>query len=166
MNIQAFMYSGITDIDGVIFGENNTTLILYKQAKDSYVVPDGVVSIAPDAFRGRKELKNITMPDSLKHIGEDVFRDCENLTGVVLPNGIEAVDCGAFWDCKNLTSVIIPDSIQYIGEQAFSGCEALQSVVFQGRTYHTTIRESYRGYETRDLPQAFYDAVNNGEAAK
>jgi len=160
MKMETYLYSGITDVDGATFCNNNTVLILYNQTQESYVVPDGVIRMMHDVFRGHKELKNITLPESLKRIGEDAFRGCENLTSIVLPAGMMLVEFGAFWDCKNLTSVIIPDDIEFIGEHVFSGCDALQSVVFKGKTYHTVMRESYRGYETRDLPQEFYKAVN------
>ena len=162
MKIQAFLYSGIETINGVIFAKKST-LILYnpETISNSYMIPDGVENIAPDAFRGHEELTNIILPDSLKHIGEDAFRDCKGLVSITLSNGIEQIDCGAFEDCTNLTSINIPDSVQYIGHDTFDGCHALVEVEYKGKTYNTILCQSHRGYETRDLPTDFYNAVNN-----
>jgi len=163
MELQAFMFSGATPFDAdVVFAADNTILILYKPETkiSSYVIPDGVVKIMPDAFRRHEELTNIAFPDSLEHIGEDAFRGCKGLMSVSLPNGIEQIDCGAFWDCANLTNIIIPDGIKYIGDYAFHGCESLQSVVFKNKTYNAIIRDCYCNRKGRDLPQEFYDFVN------
>ena len=161
MNIQGFMYSGIEIVDGIIFA-GKSTIILYdpETTSDSYVIPDGIAEIAPDAFRGHKELISVTLPDSLKHIGEDAFRDCKGLVSVLLPNGIEQIDCGAFEDCTSLTSITIPDNVKYIGPDTFDGCCSLQWAEYKGKSYYLISCRSHRGHETRDLPQEFYNAVN------
>lgn len=165
MEVQAFVFSGATPFDeDVVFAADNTILFLYKPESQTfkYAIPDGVVRIMPDAFRGHEELTNIIFPDSLKHIGEDVFRGCKGLVSVLLPNGIEQIDCGAFENCANLTSITIPNSVKYIGHDTFEGCYALRGVAFKGKTYETIICQSRFGHETCDLPPEFYDTVNAG----
>ena len=163
MEIQGFIFSGVTTIDGVVFGEDGATLILYEpETQASYVIPEGVVNIAPDAFRGHEELTSIVFPDSIKRIGEDAFRDCTGLVSVSLPNGIEQIDCGAFEDCTCLTSITIPDSVKYIGYDTFDGCYALRGLDYRGKTYNTISFLNRFGHETRGFSKDFYDSVNAG----
>lgn len=46
----------------------------------SIVIPEGIISIWEQAFRGCTSLKSITIPDSVSDIGIDVFDGCRNLT--------------------------------------------------------------------------------------
>ncbi len=64
-------------------------------------VPDGVESIAAEAFAGIRVIR------------------------VSLPEGLIAIDAGAFRDCRMLKQINIPASVLYIGDEAFCNCEKL-----------------------------------------
>ena len=66
------------DIDGIIFTEDMLELIKFPENwnDDTYRVPDGVISIEENAFKG-SNLRKIILPDSIEYIGEYAF----NLTG-------------------------------------------------------------------------------------
>ena len=81
--------------DGALFNKDKTTLfyvpatLLGQQGKKDgrFQVPDSVTYIAPFAFSGCKEIKEIILPDSLKTIGKDAFENCSALTTVYAPAG-------------------------------------------------------------------------------
>ncbi|MBP0958473.1 MAG: leucine-rich repeat domain-containing protein [Oscillospiraceae bacterium] len=116
--------------DGVLFDKNKTTLIKYPANKsgDSYVIPNGVVTIEAYAFVGCRNLTGITIPDGVISIGDDAFVGCRNLTSITIPDGVISIGDNAFWNCPSLTSITIPDSVESIGENAFFLCTSLESI--------------------------------------
>ncbi len=61
--------------DGVLFDKNTTTLLLCLEGKkdSSYAIPDTVVAIADDAFKGCTSLITVTIPGSVTFIGTSAF---------------------------------------------------------------------------------------------
>ena len=66
------------------------------------VVPEGVVSIADNAFAGAKAME------------------------VSLPEGLMSIGNKAFFGCKDLMKINFPDSLVSLGDEAFSGCTDLE----------------------------------------
>ena len=93
------------------------------------IIPNGIVSIAHNAFRGCSGIVSIGIPNSVKSIEEDAFRNCENLSFVDMPDSVTYIGEYAFQGCKNLTSLTIPDSVTSIGVYAFWGCSRLTSLI-------------------------------------
>ena len=62
-------------VDGVLFSRDMKELIRYPRMKNgkAYIVPDGVESIANNAFYNCKFLKSVILPDSVRMIGETAF---------------------------------------------------------------------------------------------
>jgi hypothetical protein len=75
-----------TDIDGVLFDKNKTTLILYPSEKkaSTYSIPSSVMSIGNFAFSGCRNLISISIPSSVTSIGNFTFSRCSSLTSVTL----------------------------------------------------------------------------------
>ena len=92
------------------------------------VIPDGVTSIAQNAFSGCSGLKSVTIPNSVKSIGNGAFSNCSGMTSVTIPNSVTTIGGGAFEYCPNLTSIAIPSGVTDIGYGAFSNCYGLTSV--------------------------------------
>lgn len=68
-------------VDGVLFNETQTTLWIFPAGiKGGYAVPDGVLSIAQDAFNGSVNITGVTMPSSITSIGAGCFYQCYNLS--------------------------------------------------------------------------------------
>ncbi len=73
-----------TSISGVLFNKAGTLLISYPigNAATSYVVPNGVTSIAESAFYTANSLTSIKIPASLATLDDYVFNNAESLTSI------------------------------------------------------------------------------------
>ena len=119
-----------SDIDGVLFNEDKTTLVQYPagNTRKNYTIPDSVTSIDGYAFSGCESLTSVTIPDSVTSIDSYAFSGCESLTSVTIPDSVTSIDDYAFSACESLTSVTIPDSVTSIDNYVFYGCASLTSV--------------------------------------
>lgn len=118
-------------IDGNLYTKDGTVLIQYGTAKKdkSFVIPNGVVRIANEAFMGNEHLVSVTIPNSVCDIGWYAFEGCTSLTNIVLPDSLTEIKDGVFARCESLTSINIPHSVTSIGWDAFYGCKSLQTIV-------------------------------------
>ena len=119
-------------VDGVLFSKDMKTLIQYPQCKpgDSYVVPDTVENIAPDAFAYCTGLKIIVLPEGLRTIGSGAFEWCEALTSIRIPPTVDGIPMYAFFCCYSLEDVVLPDRLDYLGAESFANCVKLKEFVF------------------------------------
>ena len=72
---------------GVLFTKDHSTLVQYpiSLGYTSITFPDQVESIAPEAFRGAVNLKDVVFNENIGSIGEKAFADCVNLKTVRAP---------------------------------------------------------------------------------
>jgi hypothetical protein len=98
-------------VDGVLFNKEKTVLLKYPAGKDgnTYIIPDGVVTIGEHAFSECRNLAAITIPDSVAEIEIGAFQYCEILTDIHIPNSIEIGYC-AFENCTSLKNITISDN--------------------------------------------------------
>lgn len=117
-------------LDGVLFNKDMTALIKYpaKKTDTSYSIPEGVTTIANDAFYYCRSLISVTIPDSVAVIGEWAFYLCDALTSVAIPDSVTSVGQWAFANCSSLISVTIPDSVTVIAGRTFAFCDSLTTV--------------------------------------
>ena len=73
-------------------------------------------------------VSDLIVPDGVISIGYQAFRGC-NLTSVTIPNSVTSIGGYAFLQCSQLMSVTIPNSVTNIGNGAFSGCSSLQYAI-------------------------------------
>lgn len=76
----------------------NGILIKYNGAGGNVVIPDGVTSIAWDAFEGCNNVTGVTIPEGVEIIEENTFYHCENLQNISLPESLKKIEGGAFSD--------------------------------------------------------------------
>ncbi|MDA3925357.1 MAG: leucine-rich repeat domain-containing protein [Kiritimatiellae bacterium] len=115
--------------EGVLFNKDGTDLIYYPQGKqDSYVIPQGVISIHDSAFNWLTTLTTIAMPDSLTSIGNSAFNSCRNLSNVTMGASVSNIGNSAFAYCDNLSAITIPESVNVIGNGAFQSCNSLREI--------------------------------------
>ncbi|MGA2750209.1 MAG: leucine-rich repeat protein [Verrucomicrobiota bacterium] len=122
-----------SSLSGVLFDKGQTTLLEYPGGRvGSYAVPNGVVSIAANAFEACINLTSVTIPDSVTSIAAQTFSACASLTNAVIGDGVTNIGAAAFENCDNLATVTMGDSVSTIGEYAFLNCYKLASVYFEG----------------------------------
>lgn len=160
------------DIDGVLFNADKTVLLCYPNRHgENYVIPDGVVSIAQDAFEDNMYIKSIVMSDTVKNIPSYAFYSCNDLESIVLSKsltsvlngtfkwcrrlkqvtiseGVTSIGKDAFYECSSLQSIVIPNGVTSIGEYAFYGCRLLQRVVIPDGV---TALDKYTFYDCNKL---------------
>ena len=123
----------------------------YNGNDTEVIVPDGIKTIAPNAFSQAASVKKILLPDSVKSIDYATFSYCEKLESINLPEGItfegseHFKNCASlkeiwipdsvvktghslFKECKSLTKVRLPETIRYVNGSLFEGCESLEHV--------------------------------------
>ena len=96
--------------------------VVGSEAAETIIVPEGVTSIAAEAFKDNVTLKNITLPDSLTSIGAYAFAG-SGVVNVTLPAGVREIPDYAFYNAASLTSLTLKDEgvITSIGAHAFDG---------------------------------------------
>lgn len=115
------IYDSREECNAVIETSTNRLLLGCKNT----VIPEGVTSIDPSAFRRCQHLASITIPNSITSIDPGSFHGCSGLKTVIIGEGMRSIGYDAFAGCINLTSINIPNSITSIGLRAFDGCSNL-----------------------------------------
>ncbi len=119
-----------SDIDGVLFNKAGTELVFYPEGRTdtSYVIPDGVTTIADGAFYNCQYLQDITVPESVTSIGVEAFCS-ETIKTVTISENVSglSIDKEAFlW--SSINSIDIPAGVTNIEESAFRECYYLSSI--------------------------------------
>ena len=128
--------------NGTLFTSGGTALLFRSQqaGEKVYTVPQGVTSIAEEAFYGNKKLTRIDLPESLTVIGEGAFRGCTKLEKITVPEKLDFSFTDGVLYGKDDTvllfctpaagkeSFTVPSGVRTVGASAFSGCKALTSV--------------------------------------
>ena len=113
---------------GVLFDKAMTTLLQCPTGLASYAIPNGVTTIADNAFSSCYSLTNVTIGSSVTSIGENAFYNCSYLKSVTIPNNVGSIGWEAFGDCYDLTNVTLGSGVTSIADAAFYGCSSLTTV--------------------------------------
>ena len=135
-------------IDGLLLSKDGKVLLVSPGAKESVLIPDGVMTIGNSAFSNGgistsiivdggtnivveffPSLKLVSIPDSVKSIGESAFKGCSFLESITIPNSVTNVGDFAFSGCSSLAGITIPDSVTSIGKRAFAYCNSMQDII-------------------------------------
>ncbi len=136
-------HNGLSDfvvVSGVLRG--------YRGSSIDISIPEGVIEIGADVFRGQKYLRSVSFPQSVKVISNSAFNGCSSLRSVQIINNLESIGDCAFYGCSSLSNITLPTSLKYIGQCAFAECTSLTKVVIpNGRKAIIFYKES--GYSPR-----------------
>lgn len=132
-----------SSLNGVLFDKAQDTLVECPSGltNNSYAIPDGVVTIAEDAFDYCHNVTRFTIPGSLTNIVGPPFNDCAGLTNICVnaTNPAYSALNGVLFDKAEDTlvqyppgltndSYIIPNSVAIIQGDAFSFCAHLANL--------------------------------------
>lgn len=109
-NTLALNFSGITIADN-LFSFQNVTL---RKKITSVVMPNGLTTLADNAFNGCTSLNNVGWSPALTSIGEDAFFNT-GFTSITIPEGVTSIGKEAFADCASLSSITFPATLQTVG---------------------------------------------------
>ena len=74
--------------------------------------------------------KNSIIPNGVESIAEDAFNHVSGLTSITIPSSVTEIGGWSFW-FTGLTRINIPASVSYIGENPFAGCSELAEIVVE-----------------------------------
>lgn len=112
--------------NGVLYIGN--CLIKADSTATKFVVEQGTVSIAGQAFCDFTNLVEVEIPNSVTIIGTQAFSHCTALSKVVFQqdSALHTLGKWAFEYCSSLTSVEIPNSVTTIDSTTFAFCTLQQ----------------------------------------
>ncbi|MBQ5790239.1 MAG: leucine-rich repeat domain-containing protein, partial [Thermoguttaceae bacterium] len=126
------------NVGGAVLSKDGKTLywVPGRRSLTEYVVPDGVETIAADAFNGFWELKKIRLPKGLKTIARDAFNGCHKLTTITIPASVVEIAPSAFSnsfektftvEAGNATFKVVDGAlVKQNGEKVYTPPRALQ----------------------------------------
>lgn len=116
--------------DGVIYDKDMTTIyeVLQGRIKDTYDMPNSVVSIKPYSFYGCKKIKSVALSPYIDEIPAYAFSYCNGLTSITIPYSVNLIDMKAFENCVNLVDAELPKTVSFIHKTAFDGCSKLNII--------------------------------------
>lgn len=126
-NIGYEVFYGCGNLEQPVY---NSTIFAYmpRSFVGSYIVPDGIKTIANRAFSDCKRLKSVQLPNGLIDILSSSFNYCDSLTSVNIPNSVTNIGSSAFYGCSRLDSISIPNSVTSLDWHSFAGCTGLKYV--------------------------------------
>lgn len=131
-----------SSVAGVLFNQNQTTLISFPEGKaGSYAVPNSVTNIGVYAFTGSSNLTSVALSTNVSSLADYAFYDCRGLTAITVNtnNLWYSSAAGALFDKSQdtliqypadnaATSYTMPNTVTNIGMEAFYGCANLTNV--------------------------------------
>ena len=88
-------------------------------------IPNGIMTIGQNAFKGCAGLTSVIIPNSVTTIGEDAFNNCTGLTFISIGTGLVNIPYYLFEGCENLKTIEINNNIvvskNYSTEEANAG---------------------------------------------
>lgn len=122
-------------IRGVLFEVTDEGRVLEKASTDlsgEYVLPEGTVRIADEAFEGCDKLTGFCTADgSSVALGNRCFKGCTGLKIVKLLGSVTEWGEETFMDCTGIEKIVLGNSdesvIESVGDRAFKGCTGLSA---------------------------------------
>ncbi|MBQ7532072.1 MAG: leucine-rich repeat domain-containing protein [Bacteroidales bacterium] len=120
-------YDSRNDCNAIIVKSTNELAFGCKNT----VIPNTVISIGKNAFKGITGMTTLNIPNSVEIIGDNAFALCFDLTGdLIIPNSVKTIGESAFFQCEGLNGkLIIGESVNYIGDWAFRKCSHVMETV-------------------------------------
>ncbi len=108
--------------DGVLFNKKKTILLSFPRGRNvkKYAIPDGVETIAEEAFRGQPFIEEIVFPDSTIAIEKRAFANCGSLREVHLGKNLKKIGVESFAYTAIERFVLTPNA-RFVKQQTWDG---------------------------------------------
>ena len=146
--------------DGGFVTVGDGILLSYSGQGGNVEVPSYVKSIGPGCFAENSTITGITLPEGLVKIGEEAFRGCKGLSEIIIPETVTTIEDRAFKN-TGIGDVVIPASVKNIGLGAFDTGNAGHMARFMGEDIPIV---SYKNTATRLSAQDLRSAPFKGYA--
>lgn len=110
------------------FVKNGSVLVAYNGSDKVVSIPDGIETIAKDAFLNNTTMEKVIFSASVTRIEPFAFWGCSNLKEVSFGKGLKKIDDYAFANAYGLQKLAIPETISEIGIYAFEDCHYLTDI--------------------------------------
>ncbi|MBR2625001.1 MAG: leucine-rich repeat domain-containing protein [Lentisphaeria bacterium] len=128
---------------GMIFSEDNRTLLKVPEKVTSVVIPSCVTAIGENAFYKCHDLSTLTIPGGVESIGKEAFLWCRRLKQIEISEGVKSIGEKAFANCRNLKKLELPVTAVEIDAEALLGVP--QIILPAG---HPLLQDKRTGYLT------------------
>lgn len=122
---EAKIVAGTASGDGMFDNEDDVIprcAFRWKKSLTSFVYPERVLEIGPEAFSGTTLSGPLIMPNDVKIVGSAAFWN-SNISSIQFSNNLEEIGSMAFSGCKAATGdLLLPHSVKTIGDEAFGYC--------------------------------------------
>lgn len=116
-----------SSIDGLLCDKTGKTILYCPYGKSGIIdIPEGVTTIADDAFSNRSNIICVMIPNSISVLGKNAFYGCSNLEEITLPgDSIYGSDGKPFDCCSKLSEIHFTNATECISAltlKCFSRC--------------------------------------------
>ncbi len=105
------------------------TLTMYKGNKSQVIIPEGVVSIAENAFKNNLLITKVTFSSTVQVIGKSAFAGCVNLLEIENYRSVSTFGDECFYGA-GLESVEIGSNVCLLGNRCFANMPNLNTVTY------------------------------------
>lgn len=141
-----------SDIDGVLFNKEKTTLIKFPACRrGEYTVPESTKRIAEQAFQLTK-LNTVNLNEGLETIGNRAFYNSNTLTAVTIPKTVTSIANEVFARTPKLATVTFaqPSQLESMGTNVFIGNNSLKTITLP-TSLKTTKETFYLCYALEEI---------------
>ena len=109
-----------------------------------------------------KNIKNLVIPDGVTSIQPGAFKYSAGLTSVTIGNDVTSIGNEAFYECSDITSVTIGSNINSVGSKAFANCPEIKEVYCYAKDVPTISNDTFENsyyikFATLYVPESSVD---------